>query len=112
MMISYPAIFKFTGQDELIYLAGPSCFRQFHALQQLYLTPEDLLIDAKGQAYLLHQMNQDSSALPLVFKQFELSELTAMVQSHFFALAQSCIVKIQAESIEALFSLLAETGNN
>jgi hypothetical protein len=108
MMIQYPAIFKFTSQDELIYLADSSSFGQQYQLQQPYLTPEDLLIDATGQAYLLDQVNQDSYALPSLFQQFELSELTTLVQAHFFALAQSCVVKIQAPSIPALFGLLAD----
>lgn len=108
-MMNYPAIFKFAGQDELIYLAAPSSFEQQYQLQQPYLTPEELLIDATGQAYLLYQVNQDSYTLPSLFQQFELSELTALVQAHFFALAQSCVVKIQAPSIPALFSLLADT---
>ncbi|MBU1620934.1 MAG: DUF4144 domain-containing protein [Gammaproteobacteria bacterium] len=108
MMIQYPAIFKFAGQDELIYLAAPGSFGQQYQLQQPYLTPEDLLIDATGQAYLLDQLNLDSDALPSLFQQFELSELTALVQAHFFALAQSCVVKIQAPSIPALFSLLVD----
>jgi hypothetical protein len=101
MMIYYPAIFKFAGQDEL---------------QQPYLTPDDLLIDATGQAYLLHQFTQHSSSLaafslPALARQFELPELTALVQAHFFALAQSCVVKIHAPSITALFDLLVDTDN-
>ncbi|CAI3794284.1 DUF4144 domain-containing protein [Rheinheimera sp. MM224] len=119
MMIHYPAIFKFAGQDELIYIASQSSFEQHYQLQQPYFTPDDLLIDATGQAYLLHQLTQHSSclaalslpalSLPVSAKQFEQPELTALVQAHFFALAQSCVVKIQAPSITALFELLADT---
>jgi hypothetical protein len=116
MMIYYPAIFKFAGQDELIYIASQSSFEQHYQLQQPYLTPDDLLIDATGQAYLLHQFTQHSSSLaafslPALARQFELPELTALVQAHFFALAQSCVVKIHAPSITALFDLLVDTDN-
>jgi hypothetical protein len=111
MMIHYPAIFKFAGQDELIYIATQSSFEQHYQLQQPYFTPEDLLIDATGQAYLLHQFTQHSSPLPALAKRFEQPELTALVQAHFFALAQSCVVKIQAPSITALFELLVDTDN-
>ncbi len=114
MMIHYPAIFKFAGQDELIYIASQSSFEQHYQLQQPYFTPDDLLIDATGHAYLLHQFAQHSSSsaelsLPALARQFELLELTALVQAHFFALAQSCVVKIQAPSITALFELLTDT---
>ncbi|WP_233080423.1 DUF4144 domain-containing protein [Rheinheimera soli] len=111
MMIHYPAIFKFSGQDELIYLADPSSFEQQYQLQQAYLTPEDLLIDATGQAYLLYQLKPDNTALPAQLRLFELPELTALVQAHFFALAQSCVVKIQAPSIAQLFGLVADTDD-
>lgn len=107
--MNYPAIFKLAGQDELIYIATKSSFEHQFQLQQPYLTPEDLLIDAAGQAYLLQQLKQHSSSLPAAVRQFELQQLTALVQAHFFALAQSCVVKIQAPSVSALFDLLAET---
>ena len=116
MMIHYPAIFKFAGQDELIYIASQSNFEQQYQLQQPYFTPDDLLIDSTGQAYMLHQFTQHSSylptfSLPELIRQFELPELTALVQAHFFTLAQSCVVKIQAPSITALFDLLIDTDN-
>lgn len=107
-MIKYPAIFKLAGQDELIYIATKSNFEHQFQLQQAYFTPEDLLIDATGQAYLLQQLNQHNSSLAASVRQFELPELTTLVQAHFFALAQSCVVKIQAPSVSALFDLLAE----
>lgn len=109
--MNYPAIFKFAGQDELIYIASQSSFEQHYQLQQPYFTPDDLLIDATGRAYLLHQLRQHNNFLPAQFRQFELPELTALVQAHFFALAQSCVVKIQAPSIAALFDLLVDTDN-
>lgn len=117
MMIHYPAIFKFAGQDELLYIATQSSFEQHYQLQQSYLTPDDLLIDATGQAYLLQQFKRHNntlaaSSLPVSARQFEQAELTALVQAHFFALAQSCVVKIQATSITALFNLLAEVEDN
>lgn len=114
--MNYPAIFKFAGQDELIYIASQSSFEQHYQLQQPYLTPDDLLIDATGQAYLLQQFKRHNStlpasSLPVSAMQFEQPELTALVQAHFFALAQSCVVKIQAPSITALFELLFDTDN-
>lgn len=111
MMIHYPAIFKFAGQDELIYIASQSSLEQHYQLQQAYFTPDDLLIDATGQAYLLHQLKQHHSVLPAAIRQYELPELTALVQAHFFALAQSCVVKIQAPSNTALFELLVDTDS-
>lgn len=108
-MVNYPAIFKLAGQDELIYLADQYSFDQQYQLQKSYLTADDLLIDATGRGYLLERFKHDMSSLPQQLRQFELSELTALVQAHFFALAQSCVVKIQASSITGLYHLLAES---
>lgn len=108
-MMKYPAIFKLAGQDELLYLATKSSFEHQFQLQQAYFTPDDVLIEATGQAYLLDQFKLPQSVLPAAIRQYELQELTALVQAHFFALAQSCVVKIQAPSVSALFDLLAET---
>lgn len=105
--MNYPAIFKLAGQDELIYVATQSDFAEQYQLQQAYLTPEDLLIDATGQAYLLQQFQHQHNHLPAPFRQFTLPELTALVQAHFFALAQTCVIKIQATSVPALLKLLA-----
>lgn len=108
-MIHFPAIFKFTGLDELLYIADQSDFYQHYQLQQAYLTPQDLLIDSSGKAYLLQQWSWQKQQQPIT-AQFDLHELTALVQAHFFSSAQSCVTKIQAASIESLFNLLRETN--
>ncbi|KOO57323.1 hypothetical protein WH43_14675 [Rheinheimera sp. KL1] len=107
--MNYPVIFKLANQDELLYIATQSSFIKQYQLQQAYLTPEDLVVDATGQAYLLHQVQHNH--LPAPCKQFTQPELTALVQAHFFALAQTCAIKIQATSIPELFKLLADDGD-
>lgn len=104
-MIKFPAVFRFHGQDELLYIDGHSDLLQHYQLHQSYFTPEDLLIDSNGQAYRLTQLDAPSGTGPLL-KTFAQPELTAMVQAHFFALAQSCVTKIQAGQISTLFSLI------
>lgn len=104
-MIQFPAVFKLSDQDELLYIADQNGFTTQYQLQRPYLTPDDLLIDSEGKAYLLHQLSLENS-LPRLFKKFTLQELTALVQAHFFANAQTCVTKIHAADINTLFSLL------
>jgi hypothetical protein len=116
-MIHYPAIIKLEAQDELIYLASASDFLQQYQQQYGYFTAEDLLIDARGHSYQLQsyqpqQPGQPPTAPTPLTKHWSLTELQALVQAHFFSLAQSCVVKIQAPSIPALFELLADKSQN
>lgn len=108
-MIEFPAIFKLSGQDELLLSETQSNFMQHYQLQQSYLLPDDLLIDSTGQAYSLKPCPLETVATNAV-KEFSLQELTALVQTHFFASAQTCVTKIQAPDIKTLFSLLKHSS--
>jgi hypothetical protein len=108
-MIQFPAIFKLSGQDELLLSETQSNFMQHYQLQQSYLLPDDLLIDSTGQAYSLKPCPLETVATNAV-KEFSLQELTALVQTHFFASAQTCVTKIQAPDIKTLFSLLKHSS--
>jgi len=104
-MIQYPVILKLSGQDELLLAETPACFIQHYQLQRPYLLPDDLLIDSKGQAFSLQAFSLEGPPAQAV-KAFSLQELTALVQAHFFASAQTCVTKIQAADISTLFNLL------
>lgn len=104
-MIQFPAILKLSGQDELLLSETQSHFMQHYQLQQPYLLSDDLLIDSAGRAYPLKPCPVETVATSMV-KEFALPELTALVQAHFFASAQTCVTKIQAPDIQTLFSLL------
>ncbi len=106
-MIQFPAILKLSGQDELLLSETPGSFIQHYQLQWPYLLPDDLLIDSKGQAYSLQFFSLESP-LNKVVKEFSQLELTALVQAHFFASAQTCVTKIQAVDIKTLFGLLKQ----
>ena len=109
-MIQFPAVIKLTGQDELIYNADVADFTVNIQLQQAYLLADDLLIDATGQGYLLSDFSTNTQTQCAATAVFDLHQLTAMVQAHFFSEAQSCVTKIQAPSIAALFELLATSN--
>ena len=108
-MIQFPAVFKLSGQDELLYISDQTSFDKHYQLQQAYLLPDDLLIDSKGMAYSLNQLCLDTPEQQSI-KEFALQELIALVQAHFFAESQTCVVKIQAPDHQALFNLLRDSG--
>lgn len=107
-MMQFPVILKLSGQDELLYAADKHSLAQHYQLQSAYLLPDDIVIDSTGNAYPLQSLYANN--LPQqASQQFSLAELTQLVQAHFFSLAQSCVVKIQAPSIPGLFQLLEQT---
>lgn len=108
MMIHFPAIVRLSGQDELLYISDHTSLQHHYQVQQAYLLPDDLLIDSCGAAYPL-VVGIEGKDWPNAVKIFELPELTSLVQAHFFAAAQSCVVKIHAPDIQALFHLLQNT---
>ncbi|MBU2427485.1 MAG: DUF4144 domain-containing protein, partial [Gammaproteobacteria bacterium] len=73
--------------------------------QPKHLLPEaDRLIDSRGQVFVLTTNYQlQKTPQPL-----ELAAVIRLVQQHFFAQAQSCIVKIQPRDIRSALLLLAD----
>ncbi len=99
---TFPCLLCYHQQPELDYLADE---HQLHALQQhgAYLLPDDVLIDSCGQEF-----KSGSGALWLATGRcWALAELIPLVQKHFFAKAQSCVVKIQAPDSKTLYAMVA-----
>lgn len=97
-----PCLLCYHQQSELDYLADE---HQLHALQQhgAYLLPDDVLIDSCGQEF-----KSGPGALWLATGRcWTLAELIPLVQQHFFAKAQSCVVKIQPPDRKTLYAMVA-----
>ena len=101
----FPLLLSYQGQSEAELIMDKRMLEQL--LQQpLHLLPDaDRLIDSLGQVYRLDVDYQ----LYASTEQLDLSEVISLIQRHFFALAQSCVVKIQAPDIRSALLLLAES---
>lgn len=101
----FPMLLSYQGQQEAELIVDKQMLEQL--LQQpLHLLPDgDRLIDSLGRVYLLDSAHM----LYASDKQLDLAEIISLIQQHFFALAQSCVVKIQAPDIRSALLLLSES---
>ncbi len=96
--MQFPVLLQLSGDDELEFAETPD---QLKVLlnQTGPVLPQDRWIDSTGQTYAL----QNTST---VLEQLGIAELTTLVQTHFFSLSQSCVMKIHAKSIPELIALV------
>lgn len=100
----FPLLLSYQGQSEAELIINQQMLEQL--LQQpLHLLPDgDRFIDCLGRVYLLDADHQ----LYATAEQLDLAGVISLIQQHFFALAQSCVIKIQAPDIRSALLLLAE----
>ena len=100
----FPLLLSYQGHHEAELFTDSIQLQQLFQQPQHLLPHTDRLIDVQGRVYLLDENFQ----LYHSQKQLELPEVISLMQQHFFALAQSCVVKIQAPDIRSALLLLAE----
>jgi hypothetical protein len=100
----FPMLLSYHGHDEAELITDLDQLN-FILQQPKHLLPEaDRLIDSRGQVFVLTTNYQlQKTPQPL-----ELAAVIRLVQQHFFAQAQSCIVKIQPRDICSALLLLAD----
>jgi hypothetical protein len=103
---AFPLLLSYQGQSEAELIMDKQMLEQL--LQQpLHLLPDaDRFIDSLGQVY---KLDVDYKLYPSA-EQLDLTGVISLIQQHFFALAQSCVVKIQAPDIRSALLLLAESA--
>lgn len=105
LQLQFPLLLSYQGQQEAELFTDCNSVDQLLQQPRHLLPHTDRLIDAQGRIYLLDNNFQ----LYQSQYQLELPEVVSLVQQHFFALAQSCIVKIQAPDIRSALLLLSES---
>ncbi|MCT6698708.1 DUF4144 domain-containing protein [Rheinheimera sp. 4Y26] len=99
----FPLLLSYQGQQEAELIINPQMLEQLLQQGHHLLPHADRLIDCLGQVYRLDAAHQ----LYASAERLELPEVISLIQQHFFALAQSCVVKIQAPDIRSALLLLA-----
>lgn len=96
----FPAWLQFSGSAELLYLPDQAALLQSCAEE--LLLPDDRLIDSTGQSFSLNNPQQ-----PQPIQILPLATLISLLQAHFFAEQQSCLIKIQPNTAQQAIALLA-----
>lgn len=110
-MINWPCLFKLEGDDELIFLNSEV---ELHdECESLIWSDNDILIDSSGNCFSLLQKSPNLTGIEQVNviklkKQYNLTELTQLIQAHEFSKASMCLSKIQFSSIKSAVSALSE----
>lgn len=101
----FPMLLSYQGQQEAELIIDKQMLDQLLQQPQHLLPDADRLIDSKGRVYRLDKNHQ----LYISSEQLDLAGVISLIQQHFFALAQSCVVKIQAPDIRSALLLLSES---
>ncbi len=102
--LTFPLILHYQGQAELELIADQTSFQTLQQQSQLLLPGADQLIDSQGRIYHLNAQYQWQATEQHV----TLTTLTHLLQQHFFACAQSCVVKIQPPDLASAFAMLQD----
>ncbi|WP_319534727.1 DUF4144 family protein [uncultured Vibrio sp.] len=105
--VIWPCLLKLEGDDELIYLHSQSDLQT--ECQALIWGQEDYVIDSQGQAFGLQHDSASHIRLNPNNKTLSVEEVTKLIQSHEFSLAQRCIIKIQFSSVQQAVCALADS---
>lgn len=104
-MITWPAVLKLEGDDELIYFDSEQvCMNE---VKQLILSNDDHLIDSQGHVFAVQVGIENQLGLVATGKIYTLDDITQLIQNHEFNAAQVCITKIVFTSIEQAIAALS-----
>jgi len=98
-MVKWPAVLKYSGEDELVFIADEAVWKGDSDLHFYGYSASDCLIDAEGNRYSLKQtQKQKEVECVTTGKRLSLQEFEALVKAHLVALDQCCVEKIQLTS--------------
>ncbi len=98
----FPAWLQFAGHAELLYLADQAAL--LRSCEEELLLPDDRLIDSNGHSFSLENPQQPQPLQPL-----SMQTLITLLQQHYFAEQQTCLLKIQPLTPLQAIALLAPT---
>ena len=102
--VNWPAIIKFNGDAELIYIRDETDWTQNTGSNHFRLQPGDTLIDSTG---CLYPLNANGRALPeQAGRKLSQEDITMLVRAHAAQAGSCCIEKISAPSIKDVIELV------
>lgn len=107
--VEYPAILRFTDDDELIYIVNQA--QLLHELQNSYQAEPPQLIDHTGRQFTLNTL----PAKPLACHysaRISLHQLNLLLRKHLLARQQCCVAKIKITSLTQAFELIRQTADS
>ncbi|EGQ8925055.1 hypothetical protein DLH98_03935 [Vibrio parahaemolyticus] len=103
--VCWPCLLKLDGDDELIYLRSHADLDS--ECEALIWGPGDYAIDSNGNTFGLQYNDSNTTVLQPGERTLSVEEVTSLIQSHEFSLAQRCIIKIHFTSVQQAVEALA-----
>ncbi len=103
--VCWPCLLKLDGDDELIYTHSQSDLDS--ECEALILGQDDYVIDSNGNTFELENNGSNATLLHPKERTLSVEEVTSLIQSHEFSLAQRCIIKIHFTSVRQAVEALA-----
>ncbi|QCO88689.1 hypothetical protein D3H41_22125 [Vibrio neocaledonicus] len=103
--VCWPCLLKLDGDDELIYTHSQSDLDS--ECEALIFGQDDYVIDSNGKTFELKNNGSNTTLLHLKERTLSVEEVTSLIQSHEFSLAQRCIIKIHFTSVRQAVEALA-----
>ncbi|NRA85015.1 MAG: hypothetical protein HRU22_14990 [Gammaproteobacteria bacterium] len=105
-MVTWPALIKFRGDDELVYISDLAEWNGDADLHFFEYDPLDILIDASGLIHHLNNQHHDAVVPEPTKDLIELGVAIDLIKAHFSALGSCCAAKISARSVAELIDFV------
>lgn len=103
-MITWPAIIKFAGDNELSFVATQSEWENDEDLISFRYDPEDQLIDSEGVIYSLNDDKEGVVNPKNTGEKIGLADITILIREHASELGNCCVSKLGFYSISEAVS--------
>ena len=111
--VVWPAFIKFSGDDELVYVADHSEWLTDADLSYGTYESSDRLIDSDGQVFSLSDSDGKGKIEPVLIDEGITSvQFVELIQKHFAVSGACCVSKIKLESLSDCMSMLQHDREN
>ncbi|WP_116472767.1 DUF4144 family protein [Zobellella maritima] len=110
-MVAWPAIIKYSGEDELSYIGSQSEWELDAALYALSLEEGDRLIDGQGLVYALDKNTRHKLVPRPSGESATLADIITLVRNHAAQSGACCVAKLNARTISEAITLVESLGD-
>ncbi|GAB6261785.1 DUF4144 family protein [Photobacterium sp. R1] len=109
-MVIWPAVLKYDGDPELVYLADQVVWESDADLHCFGFQAGDVLIDSDGQVFCLESQARDSIWHLSAERQMPLAEMITLIQSHQSCQGACCAAKVSFPTFSKAIAALADSA--